>query len=99
MGMNDRLRAGRQTNVEMGSGRAAFARGWVFALKHLRAEVAAGALRADAVGEGGLGVLLDVLLDAHPVAGIVADALAPCADGEEAAEGLDGIEGVLELLQ
>lgn len=58
--------------------------------------VLAGAGGAKAVGEFGVGVLVNVNLNLLPEAGVVPDAFAMGADGEDAAEGLDFGEGLFE---
>src|SRR5207245_5250187 len=55
-------------------------------------------LRADAVGELRLGVLLDVALDLLPVIPVVAHLLAVGTDRQEPLEELHASERVLELL-
>src|SRR5208282_3320641 len=60
-------------------------------------EIFPGALRAVAVRESGVGVLLDLALHLAPVALVVADFLAGGADGQQAAQGLDLRQGLLQL--
>ena len=55
------------------------------------------AIRADAVGEGGIGVFLDVALHLAPIALVVADFFATGADGQQPAQGLHAGEGFLQV--
>ena len=56
-----------------------------------------GAFGADAVGEVGVGMAGDVVLDLLPGAVVFADFFAGGADGQQAAEGFDLLEGFLQL--
>ena len=56
------------------------------------------ALRTDAVAELGFGVVADIDFHLVPVALVVADLLAARADGHDAAQGLDLIERLAQLL-
>src|ERR1700690_1680186 len=56
-----------------------------------------GALRAVAVRESGVGMLLNVAFHLAPIAPVVAGFLAGGADGQQAAQGLNLREGLLQL--